>query len=218
MMEQRKAMPPKEYVPPIKAANLPDGTPLAQLTDEPIYIDSLPQKFNCTWQRRFGELRELLGYGVDQPMMNDTKEYWLRLPAQQDSVWGKQLLRLQNCCWLDPKAYVEHVPAHWKTIEVALYHSLSQDSQLQGTTLQVKVAPMSNIDNFEEVFSTDFSEFSLQSDCPENQIHRQLITSVDIPSHISEKGAYAVQVVVFAADGSWKSGWTFEGIGVTQWK
>jgi len=93
------------------------------LTPSPRYMSRVPQKLKTTYQRWNKELqtREIMGYGAESGTMNQNN--FDLVPASPDSAFGKKMLRLRSVCWMDPKAFIEGIPASWSSIEVAIYHA-----------------------------------------------------------------------------------------------
>eukprot|EP00353_Schmidingerella_taraikaensis_P015764 CAMPEP_0185612160 /NCGR_PEP_ID=MMETSP0436-20130131/20013_1 /TAXON_ID=626734 ORGANISM="Favella taraikaensis, Strain Fe Narragansett Bay" /NCGR_SAMPLE_ID=MMETSP0436 /ASSEMBLY_ACC=CAM_ASM_000390 /LENGTH=63 /DNA_ID=CAMNT_0028245343 /DNA_START=459 /DNA_END=650 /DNA_ORIENTATION=+ len=61
----------------------------------------------------------MMGYGAELGTMNG--EYFEKI-TRKDSVFQRKVLELKSVCWMDPKAFVEHIPDSWARINVALYH------------------------------------------------------------------------------------------------
>mmetsp|Transcript_23329 Transcript_23329/g.31212 ORF Transcript_23329/g.31212 Transcript_23329/m.31212 type:complete len:92 (+) Transcript_23329:420-695(+) len=78
-----------------------------------------------------------MGYGAESGTMNS--EYF-EIVTRDDSVFGKKILRLRSVCWMNPRAYVEHIPANWKQVDVALYHVYQRNWNLREANFNVFVA------------------------------------------------------------------------------
>jgi len=82
----------------------------------------------------------LLAYGAENSMMNDEEQYFERF-EQGGSTFGKQVLRLKQCCWMNPSAVVECVPKKWESIKINLLHMYEGNFDLDDTRLVIMVAP-----------------------------------------------------------------------------
>lgn len=77
-------------------------------------------------------------------MMNDTKEYFSRGP-REDSVFGKKVLKLVKCCWINPSAKIECIPAKLQRVDVAMYHVYHKNFDVKDLKLTIKAAPMTEV-------------------------------------------------------------------------
>ena len=102
--------------------------------------------------------KELLGYGGSNKSANtENPEYYERI-TRDDSIFGKQILRLKYVWTMGPWTAVEHIPADWDEIDIVIYHGYRSNFNM-GNKLIIKAKPMSQInqDNTgEEVWSTSW--------------------------------------------------------------
>ena len=99
-----------------------------------------------THVRRNQELKtkELMGYGgANNSMWTDNASYFARV-VLQDSVFGKQALHLKSVCWMNPYTAIEHIPADWTSVNIAIYHAYGRQFRMNNK-LNVKLVPQSRI-------------------------------------------------------------------------
>ena len=103
-------------------------------------------------------------------------------------------------------------------MDVVIYHNYTRRFHMNNK-LNIKVAPISRInekDCFSEVWSTAWPLPGWQ-DKPKDQMIREHITTLTVLEEMRQE-PYAIHLEVSAASGDWKSGWMFEGIGITKTK
>ena len=99
-----------------------------------------------------------MGYGGSNKSPNtENQEYYERI-TREDSIFGKQILRLKYVWTMAPWTVVEHIPADWDEIDIVIYHGYETRFNM-GNKLNIKATPMSQINqetSFEEVWSTSW--------------------------------------------------------------
>ena len=127
---------------------------------------------------------------------SDTRE------ERDDSVWHRRVLKLVKVCWMDPKAYIENVPAHWKKVTIAIYHGFLEEYELSDISVVVKVASMTNPNDFSVLSTTPLVRFKTE-DSPVDTIHRQELLTTQIDDAILAQGPYCINVTVVSQGGNW---------------
>ena len=160
-----------------------------------------------------------MAYGVNSPMMNDEASYFSR-PERDDVVWKQddynKVLQLDSVCWWDPKATAEHVPKSWTKIDIALYHGMHVGCDIESTNFQVVLQSQfrteAGLDEWKGVHISQLSEYTPEE---KEKLVRHHCVTIEIPEDILEEGAYSVQVRIWEHGGGWKSGWFWQGFGIT---
>lgn len=93
-----------------------------------------------------------MGYGgANESMWTNSAQYFSRV-MREDSIFGKECLRLKSVCWMNPYAVIEHIPASWDEIEICIYHVYEEGFRMNNK-LEIKILPMSKIeDTFEPIW------------------------------------------------------------------
>ena len=129
-----------------------------------------------------------------------------------------KILVLKTVCWMNPWTVVEHIPADWTKLSIAIYHNYTQSFHMNNN-LNVKIVPMSRIEDekipWTQVWTTPWPLPGWQEK-PRDQIIREHVTTLEVPEELRSSGPYALHLEVHAASGDWKSGWMFEGIGLVK--
>jgi len=71
--------------------------------------------------------------------MNDEEQYFER-EERDDSTFGKKVLRLKSCCWMNPWAAAENVSKRWSEINISLLHAYESNFDLDDAKLVIMVA------------------------------------------------------------------------------
>ena len=98
------------------------------------------QYYKKTYQRKNKQLNkiEIMGYGGDSRSMNI--EHFRRKSAYYGSVFGMQVLSLQEVCWMDPRTFMENIPKSWASVDVAIYHCYRPGCNMDGAHINILVA------------------------------------------------------------------------------
>ena len=120
---------------------------LYKLMTKPVFISNIRQRYGNTFQRLhpLRKERELMAYGAANSTVNQTR---FRLEERVDSVFGRKVLRLVGAAAIGPKAFIEHIPASWSSIDVSIYHAYLLDFDIGDALVRIQVASMQQI--FEE--------------------------------------------------------------------
>ena len=187
------------------------------LSETPIFMNKVEQHYGKTYVRvnaggTFKD-RELMAYGGDSGTMN--RDHFTEI-EMASCVFGKKVLRLDNVCWMNPGSIVEHVPASWAKINVFAYHARCGRARLQETYTVIKVRPQSadKVAAFTLVLK-QLVDVNKVNSMPDGQITQMPLVTIEVPESLRQDGPYSLQLVFLAESGSWKSGWAWEGFGVT---
>ena len=119
---------------------------------------------------------------------------------------------------MNPSAKVEHIPQDWARVDVALYHAYLRECNLRQANFIVYAGSQ------DALLTTGESEYVeiLKKPChngndlERDKIIREHLATIEIPEAIRLTGPYSIKVECYAASGNWKSGWAWEGCGVTK--
>ena len=102
---------------------------------------------------------EYLAHGANMEMIFDEPDYFTRGP-RDDSVFGKDVLKLVSAEWMNPNAKIECIPSKYARLDVALYHVYHKDFSVADLLLKIWVSPMSAMltdgGDFTELYNNAF--------------------------------------------------------------
>ena len=160
----------------------------------------------------------MMGYGgSNKSAWTDNKQYFGHR-ERPDSVFGQKVLVLKKVCYMNPFTVIEHIPADWDKIDIAIYHSYLPNFKMKNNVI-IKLLSMNQIkrnDLFKQVSSTPWPLPNWQEK-PKDLMIREHVTTLDVPANFRQT-EYALKLEVFAQGGDWLNGWMFEGIGITRSK
>jgi len=108
---------------------------------------------------------------------------------------------------MDPKSFVEHIPANWTVVDVAMYHCYDTRCNLREANFNIYVASMSRLEEkgcWEKIWDRPAGN---GNNMKKDEIIREHFVTLSIPEAILMQGPYCIKVSNVANSGNWKSGW-----------
>lgn len=158
---------------------------------------------------------EILGYGAG----NQDKSDSFQLVERDDSTFKLQVQELESAYGLLVWAAVEHIPADWTQVNVALYHVYHDSFDMEGAQFTIKVATQKQVleektglIGHTEVYTADFP---LDDAKETEKLIREQVATITVPDNI-QGSSYCLIFEVVASGDDYKRGWSFEGVGITK--
>mmetsp|Transcript_6237 Transcript_6237/g.7440 ORF Transcript_6237/g.7440 Transcript_6237/m.7440 type:complete len:128 (-) Transcript_6237:2240-2623(-) len=109
------------------------------------------QIFESTFKRNIciekQEVREILAYGAENPIINQEK---FEKVGRPDSLFKKKVLQLESVQCMNVWAAAECIPSSYGEVDVALYHVYHDEFDLIDARIVIKVAPQSKGEGLRE--------------------------------------------------------------------